>query len=200
MEPCAPPTAHRTAPAWGPRDAGRIHCRLPGSRSQPGHTGIPPAGGCQRLLPAGAYDEILNGGAHAANSLDTQEFILPGRGAQLSGGAALVQRGVPRPGKAARAKGLSTAVGDEGGFAPDLASDEEALELVPWLPSSGQATAPAGILCWGWTLPPPSGGTRFRAAGSIACQSGQVYTTDQLIAHWQALAGRPPVVAGGWIG
>ena len=75
---------------------------------------------------------VLNGGAHADNNVDIQEFmLLPVGAASFSRGAALGRRDLPRAqGAAARRAGLSTAVGDEGGFAPNLGSNEEALQLL----------------------------------------------------------------------
>jgi enolase len=74
---------------------------------------------------------VLNGGAHADNNVDFQEFMLfplgaPSFGEALRWGAEVfsVLRGVLHE------KGLSTAVGDEGGFAPDLKSNHEAIELI----------------------------------------------------------------------
>lgn len=74
---------------------------------------------------------IINGGAHAANNLDFQEFMIMPYGAQTMRDA--VRMGVEtfqHLKKILHAKGLVTAVGDEGGFAPNLASHEEAIELI----------------------------------------------------------------------
>jgi enolase len=64
---------------------------------------------------------IINGGAHADNNVDMQEFmVLPVGFAELRRGAARRHRDLPRAEVGAEGRGLSTAVGDEGGFAPDL--------------------------------------------------------------------------------
>ena len=83
-----------------------------------------------RVLPVPMFN-ILNGGAHADNTVDLQEFMVMPVGARrfadaLRMGAEIFHalRGV------LRGRGLSTGVGDEGGFAPNLASDEEALEAI----------------------------------------------------------------------
>ena len=75
---------------------------------------------------------ILNGGAHAANTVDVQEFmIMPvGRGRALRRACAGAQRCSMHWQSLLKSKGLATSVGDEGGFAPDLASDEEAIEYI----------------------------------------------------------------------
>jgi len=74
---------------------------------------------------------ILNGGAHAANTVDAQEFMVVPIGAETFGEGLRMGVEVFHALKKVLAKrGLSTAVGDEGGFAPDLPNDEAALEAV----------------------------------------------------------------------
>lgn len=73
---------------------------------------------------------VLNGGAHASNNIDIQEFMLVPHGLSLDDG---IRAGVEiyhALGRILKSKGLSTGVGDEGGFAPNLASDEEAIDLL----------------------------------------------------------------------
>ncbi len=74
---------------------------------------------------------ILNGGAHAANNIDIQEFmIMPIKTDCFSESLRQCSEIYHTLGKILSSKGLKTGVGDEGGFAPDLSSDEEALELI----------------------------------------------------------------------
>ncbi len=74
---------------------------------------------------------IINGGAHADNSLDIQEFmIVPAGAAELQRGAALRRGDLPRLKKILHERKLATAVGDEGGFAPNLPSNEAALAVI----------------------------------------------------------------------
>src|SRR6202165_770603 len=74
---------------------------------------------------------VLNGGAHADNSVDFQEFMIVPCGARSFSECRRVGTEVFHQLKATlHARGLATAVGDEGGFAPDLASNEAALELL----------------------------------------------------------------------
>jgi len=99
-------------------------------------------GGVDMCLPVPMMN-ILNGGAHADNSVDLQEFMIvpvgrPTFAEALRCGAEIFQALK----KLLRARGLNTAVGDEGGFAPDLASNEEALKVV--LDSIGAAGYQAG--------------------------------------------------------
>jgi len=83
-----------------------------------------------RVLPVPMMN-IINGGAHAANNLDIQEFMILPFGANSI--AQAVQMGAEtfhNLAKILKGEGLSTAVGDEGGFAPNLKSNEEALEYI----------------------------------------------------------------------
>ena len=74
---------------------------------------------------------ILNGGAHAANNVDIQEFmIMPVKAQCFSEALRQCSEVYHTLGGILKEKGLKTGVGDEGGFAPDLTSDEEALELI----------------------------------------------------------------------
>jgi enolase len=74
---------------------------------------------------------ILNGGAHAPNNVDIQEFmVMPVGAATFSEGLRMGVEVFHHLKKVLTAKGKNTAVGDEGGFAPDLASNEEAVEVV----------------------------------------------------------------------
>ncbi|MGH7253675.1 MAG: phosphopyruvate hydratase, partial [Nitrospiraceae bacterium] len=83
-----------------------------------------------RVLPVPMMN-IINGGAHADNRLDLQEFMIMPVGAQRFSEALRMAAEVFHTLKALlRKQGLSTAVGDEGGFAPDLPSNEEALSLI----------------------------------------------------------------------
>jgi enolase len=83
-----------------------------------------------RVLPVPLMN-IINGGAHADNRLDLQEFMIMPVGADRFSEALRMATEVFHTLKALlKEKGLSTAVGDEGGFAPDLQSNEEALKLI----------------------------------------------------------------------
>ncbi|MEX0674863.1 MAG: phosphopyruvate hydratase [Gaiellaceae bacterium] len=83
-----------------------------------------------RTLPVPMLN-VVNGGAHAQNSLDLQEFMLVPAGAGTFAEALRIGSEVFHALKALlHERGLATAVGDEGGFAPDLASSEEAIQVV----------------------------------------------------------------------
>lgn len=91
----------------------------------------PDEAGQERYILPVPMMNVINGGAHAANNLDFQEFMLFPSGASCF--AEALRYGAETfhtLGSLLRERGHATAVGDEGGFAPDLASEEDALELI----------------------------------------------------------------------
>jgi len=83
-----------------------------------------------RMLPVPMMN-IINGGAHAANNLDIQEFmILPFGASSITEAVRMGAETFHHLARILKGEGLSTAVGDEGGFAPNLKSNEEALEYI----------------------------------------------------------------------
>lgn len=138
---------------------------------------------------------IINGGCHALSSgLDVQEFMIMPVGAhsfkealrwcaEVFHALAAILKG----------RGLATSVGDEGGFAPALASDEEAIETIL------EAVKKAGY----------EPGKDFRIAMDAASsewktgkigeyrlpKAGTVYTSEQLIAHWKELVDKYPIIS-----
>ena len=109
---------------------------------------------------------ILNGGAHAANTVDVQEFmIMPAGASSFQEGMRWCTEVFHALASLLKEKGLATSVGDEGGFAPDLGSDEEAIEYIL------EAVKKAGyerekILYWLWMRLPVSG--RVKKRGNIS--------------------------------
>ncbi len=104
------------------------------ARSAAAETGQPLyrylGGAAGRTLPVPMMN-IINGGAHADNRLDLQEFMIMPIGAERFSEALRMATEVFHTLKALlKKRGLSTAVGDEGGFAPDLESNEQAVELI----------------------------------------------------------------------
>ena len=103
-------------------------------------------GGEPTLLPVPMMN-VLNGGAHADNSVDFQEFMVVPAGAPSFSECLRIGAEVFHAlKKSLAARGLATAVGDEGGFAPDLPSNEAALEAVL---DGGQR---GGLCAWGRCL------------------------------------------------
>ena len=87
-------------------------------------------GGESHVLPVPMLN-VINGGAHADNSLDLQEFMIVPAGAEtFSEGLRLAVEVFQTLKALLEERGLATAVGDEGGFAPDLGSSEEAIDLI----------------------------------------------------------------------
>ena len=137
---------------------------------------------------------ILNGGAHAANTVDVQEFMIMPVGA-TSFREALRWCAEVFHALAAllKAKGLATSVGDEGGFAPNLASDEEAIQYIL------QAVENAGY------EPKKDFMIAMDAASSewkgekkgeyVLPKSGQKFTSRELIDHWKNLIEKYPIVS-----
>ncbi len=105
------------------------------------------AGGCEELTLPVPMMNIINGGAHANNSLDIQEFMVLPVGAPRFSEAVRCGAEIFHALKALlNAKGLTTAVGDEGGFAPDLPSNAAALETI--LEAIAKAGYTAGKDVW----------------------------------------------------
>jgi enolase len=148
-------------------------------------------GGIDMCLPVPMMN-ILNGGAHADNSVDFQEFMVipagvPSFSEALRCGAEIFQALKRR----LRARGLNTAVGDEGGFAPDLASNEEALKVV--LDSIGDAGYAAGSQV---LLALDVASSEFYKSGRYELESEKrSLTSAQLIAYLADLAERYPVIS-----
>lgn len=136
---------------------------------------------------------ILNGGAHAANNVDIQEFMIRPHGAPSFGeGLRWCCEIYHTLGRLLRQRGLSTGVGDEGGFAPNLSSDEEALELII------QAVEQAGYQPGrDISLAIDAAASEWKAEGELYLtpKGRRPFTPAQLTAFWQDLALRYPLVS-----
>ena len=100
---------------------------------------------------------ILNGGAHATNTVDTQEFmIMPVGAPSFKEALRWCAEVFHALASILKSRGLATSVGDEGGFAPNLSSDEETIEtILAAIEKAGYQ--PARTSCWPWMPLPPSG-------------------------------------------
>jgi enolase len=137
---------------------------------------------------------ILNGGAHADNKVDVQEFMIMPVGASSFGQGLRMGAEIFHALKAVlKKKGLSTNVGDEGGFAPDLASNEDALKLVM------QAIEQAGYKPGeDIVLALDCASTEFYNSEKQRYtleSTGDVLTSDELVAMWADWAKRYPIVS-----
>jgi enolase len=111
-----------------------LGCSLAASKAAAAHAGVPLyrwlGGGHANVLPVPMLN-VVNGGAHAQNSLDMQEFmIVPGGADTFSDGLRLAVEVFHSLKNVLHERGMSTGVGDEGGFAPELGSAEEAIDVV----------------------------------------------------------------------
>ena len=131
---------------------------------------------------------VVNGGAHAQNSLDFQEFMVVPAGAPSFAEALQVGAEVYHALKALlHERGLSTGVGDEGGFAPDLGSSEEAIEAVLTAAERAGHTDRVAI-----ALDPAA--TEFWSDGAYRFE-GREKGPDEMVAYWSELTERYPIVS-----
>lgn len=133
---------------------------------------------------------ILNGGAHADNNVDIQEFmIMPvgapsfRKGLRMCSEVYYALKGILQERK------MTTAVGDEGGFAPDLGADEEALELiVSAVERAGYSTSEDFKIAIDAAASEWAEGESYRLP-----KSGIVKSADELIDYWESLCDRFPI-------
>lgn len=137
---------------------------------------------------------ILNGGAHAANTVDVQEFMIMPVGAPsfkeclrwcaevFHALAALL-----------KSKGLATSVGDEGGFAPDLASDEEAIQyILEAIKNSGYEPGKDFMIAMDAASSEWKGSQKGEY---VLPKAGTKFTSAQLIEHWKQLVEKYPIIS-----
>ncbi len=145
-----------------------------------------------RTLPVPMMN-ILNGGAHADNSVDFQEFMVVPRGANsFSEGLRMGAEVFHALKSVLKGKGLNTAVGDEGGFAPDLASNEEAITVI--LQAIEKAGYRAGEDCF---LALDVAASEFFKDGQyvLAGEGGRKCSSDELISLYATWADKYPLVS-----
>lgn len=137
---------------------------------------------------------ILNGGAHAANTVDVQEFMIMPVGAP-SFKEALRQCAEVFHALAAllKAKGLATSVGDEGGFAPDLGSDEEAIRyILEAVKNAGYEPGKDFMIAMDAASSEWKGSKKGEY---ILPKAGTKFTSSELIAHWKKLVEKYPIIS-----
>ena len=136
---------------------------------------------------------VLNGGAHAGNNVDIQEFMLVPVGADSFGRAMRMCVETYHALKALiRERGLSTALGDEGGFAPNIESDEEVLALME------EAVANAGLTPGkdiAFALDVAASEWYQEDGTYLLPKRGETFTRERLIEHIAGLAERHPIVS-----
>lgn len=137
---------------------------------------------------------ILNGGAHAANTVDVQEFMIMPVGAP-SFKEALRQCAEVFHALAAllKSKDLATSVGDEGGFAPDLASDEEAIRyILEAVKNAGYEPGKDFMIAMDAASSEWKGSKKGEY---ILPKAGTKFTSSELIAHWKQLVEKYPIIS-----
>jgi len=135
---------------------------------------------------------VLNGGAHADNRVDFQEFMVVPVGGTGFSEALRIGVEVFHALKALlHDRGLSTAGGDEGGFAPDLGSNAEALEvLVAGIEAAGYRAGEDVVIALD-----PATSELFEDGTYRLEHEGRTLSAQELAAYWEDLAGRYPVVS-----
>ena len=137
---------------------------------------------------------ILNGGAHAANTVDVQEFMIMPVGAPSFKEALRMCAEVFHALAALlKAEGLATSVGDEGGFAPDLASDEEAIQyILKAIEKAGYVPGKDFMLA----MDAASSEWKGEKKGEyVLPKAGTKFTSEGLIEHWKQLVEKYPIIS-----
>ena len=135
---------------------------------------------------------ILNGGAHAANTVDVQEFmIMPAGAPSFREGLRWCTEVFHALQTLLKDKGLATSVGDEGGFAPDLASDEEAIQyILAAIEKAGYQPGRDFVLA----MDAASSEWKGSKKGEYRLpKCGKVFTSEELVAHWKQLVEKYPI-------
>lgn len=134
---------------------------------------------------------ILNGGAHAANTVDIQEFmIMPVGAPNFHEGLRMCAEVFHTLAAILKKEGLATAVGDEGGYAPNLGSDEEALQyLIRAIEQAGYRIYDDFVLA----IDAAASEWQSGKGSYLLPKCKKTFTTEELIQHWADLAGKYPI-------
>ena len=137
---------------------------------------------------------ILNGGAHATNTVDTQEFmIMPVGAPSFKEALRWCSEVFHALQKILKSRGLAASVGDEGGFAPNVGSDEEAIELI--LEAIKTAGYEAGK---DFMLAIDAASSEWKGAKKgeyVLPKAGTHFTSETLIDHWEKLVNKYPIIS-----
>ena len=137
---------------------------------------------------------ILNGGAHAANTVDVQEFMIMPVGAKsFSEGLRWCTEVFHALQALLKSRGLATSVGDEGGFAPNLGSDEEAIEVI--LEAVKKAGYEPGT---DFVLAMDAASSEWKGSRKgeyVLPKAGTKFTSEELVAHWKKLCEKYPIAS-----
>ena len=135
---------------------------------------------------------ILNGGAHAANTVDVQEFmIMPAGAPSFKEGLRWCTEVFHALAALLKEKGLATSVGDEGGFAPDLGSDEEAIEyILEAVKKAGYEPGKDFVLAMDAASSEWKGSQKGEY---VLPKCGKKFTSSELVEHWKNLIEKYPI-------
>ncbi len=135
---------------------------------------------------------ILNGGAHADNNVDIQEFMVMPVGAESFREALRMGAEVFHSLKAVlKDRGLNTAVGDEGGFAPNLGSNEEAIQaIIEAIERAGYKPGEDAFIALDVAATELFKDGKYHLAGE-----GKVFDTDEMVAYYKDLAAKYPIIS-----
>jgi enolase len=135
---------------------------------------------------------VINGGAHADNSIDFQEFmIVPVGGETFRDSLRMADEVFQNLKKMLHDRGMSTAVGDEGGFAPNLESNEAALELlVEAIKTAGYVPGDQVAIALD-----PAVSELYRDGAYVLEHEGRTLSAQELSTYWVDLADRYPIVS-----
>ncbi len=137
---------------------------------------------------------ILNGGAHATNSVDTQEFmIMPAGAPTFTEGLRWCTEVFHALQSLLKKEGKATSVGDEGGFAPDLDSDEDTIEhILQAIKDAGYEPGKDFVLA----MDAASSEWKGEKKGEyIQPKSGKKFTSKELVEHWKSLVEKYPIIS-----
>jgi enolase len=135
---------------------------------------------------------VLNGGAHADNRVDFQEFmVVPVGAATFSEAIRMGAEVFHHLKQTLRGRGLGTAVGDEGGFAPDLQSNEEALRvLIDAVETAGYTPGEQVAIAMD-----PATSELYRDGAYVLEHEGRTLSDEELVTYWAELAERYPILS-----
>ena len=135
---------------------------------------------------------VINGGVHADNSIDLQEFmIMPVGAASFSEALRWGVETYHALATVLKTRGLSTAVGDEGGFAPNLGSNEEAVTvLVEAIEAAGRVPGDEIAIAVD-----PASSEFYKDGAYVLAGEGRTLSSDEMVQYWVDLVGRYPIVS-----
>ena len=149
-------------------------------------------GGCNAYTLPVPMMNIMNGGKHADNNVDLQEFMVMPVGAESFEEALRIGAEVYHGLKGVlKAKGLSTAVGDEGGFAPDLGSNEEAIQVIMEAIDAAGYEPGADVRI----ALDPAASSFFEGGKYVLAGEGRSLTSAEMVDYYAELVAKYPIVS-----